>query len=123
MTTEVPPGPSTDVVLDSTRNVFFNFGNNYQEGQKRIAKKKNTTMTLPLINENDVDDAAERAAREIKLFPLSFEHGLPGSGSEFPAHEVSSMFGGGSDVELDLSLKLSLPSDESSLTVDLSLKL
>ncbi|CAO2170540.1 unnamed protein product [Urochloa humidicola] len=123
MTTEVPPGPSTDAILDSTRNVFFNFGKNYEEGQEHIAKKKNTTITLPLINENDVDDIAERAAREIKLFPLSFKHGLPGSGSEFPVHEVSSMFGGGSDMELDLSLKLSLPSSESDLAVDLSLKL
>ncbi|CAO2203937.1 unnamed protein product [Urochloa humidicola] len=121
MTTELP-GPS-NVVLDSTRNVFFNFGNNYQEAQKHIAKKKNTTMTLPLVNENDADDVVERATREIPFFPLSFKHGLPSTGSEFSPHEMSSMFGDGSNVELDLSLKLSSPSDERGLTLDLSLKL
>ncbi|CAL4962769.1 unnamed protein product [Urochloa decumbens] len=123
MTTEVPPGPSTDVVLDSTRNVFFNFDNNYQEAQKHIAKKKNTSMTVCLSNENDADDAEERAAKEIPFFPLSSKHGLPSSESEFSAHEMSSMFGGGSDVELDLSLKLSSPNGESGLAMDLSLKL
>ena len=87
-------------------------------------KKKNTTMNLSLIHENDVDDAAERAAREIKFFPQSLNHGLtPLSDSEFSVYEMSSVFDGVSDVELDLSLKLSSSSGRSGITVDLSLKL
>jgi hypothetical protein len=86
-------------------------------------KKKNTTMNLPLINENDADDAAERAAREMKFFPLSLNHGLPRSDSEFSVYEMSSVSEGVSDVELDLSLKLSPSSGRSGITVDLSLKL
>ena len=86
-------------------------------------KKKNTSMNLSLIHENDVDDAAERAAREIKFFPQILNHGQARSDSEFSAYEMFSVVEGVSDVELDLSLKLSPTSGRSGITVDLSLKL
>ncbi|PAN29854.1 hypothetical protein PAHAL_5G254400 [Panicum hallii] len=126
ITTDVPPRSSFDVALESATNVFFSFDKNCQEVQMHVAKKKkkkNTTMNLPLINENDADDAAERAAREMKFFPLSLNHGLPRSDSEFSVYEMSSVSEGVSDVELDLSLKLSPSSGRSGITVDLSLKL
>nr|TKW15844.1 hypothetical protein SEVIR_5G212740v2 [Setaria viridis] len=123
MTAEVPPGPSTDVVLESRINTVSGSNENCQELHMHIAKKRNTIMTSLLTNENDADDAAERAAREIKFFPLSLNHGLPSSDFEFFDYEMSSIFGGAFDVEMDLSLNLSSSSGESGIKVDLSLKL
>jgi hypothetical protein len=87
------------------------------------AKKKNTTMTPLFINENEADDAAERDAREIKLFPLSMNHMLPSNDSGFIDYEMTSMLGDASDIKMDLSLNLSSSGGGSSIKVDLSLKL
>ncbi|CAO2165455.1 unnamed protein product [Urochloa humidicola] len=120
MMTELTLGSPTSFSVEPSRNDFFGFAKNCQEGTRSAKKAK----TLWLFNEEDDNEANERIAREIQFFPQHVALDLLDNEFEFTVYERSSSYTGGFDASLDLSLNLSSSySGESRMAMDLSLKL